>query len=307
MGADFFRRVTELQSRYGRRGAVVANGLQTNAILLTDTLASHFAKYRFLIGVSLDGPESVHNLYRRHFDGTGSYPEVMRGIDCLKRRGVEFNVLTLVTQANVHRARDIYHFLCEQGILYHQYIPCVEFDKSGKLQPYSIRAEEWGKFLADIFDEWFRRDTRKVSIRLFDSILVKLTEGRATICHMESNCCQYFVVEHNGDVYPCDFFVDKAWKLGNITELSWNQMLSSPLYRQFGRQKSDMAAECVICRWRSLCAGDCLKHRQYNGQSANTISWLCKGWKHFFHTHFSEFQQLAELVRSEQKIGRLSG
>lgn len=301
MGIDFYRRVTDLQSRYGHRGAVVANGLQTNAVLITDALASHFAAYRFLVGVSLDGPESVHNVYRRYGNGSGSYAEVLRGIDCLKRQGVEFNILTLITQANVHRPCDIYHFLCAQGIFYHQYIPCVEFDQAGRLQPYSISAKEWGKFLADIFDEWFRHDTRKVSVRLFDSILVKLVEGRSTICHMEPDCCQYFVVEYNGDVYPCDFFVDKKWKLGNIMERSWEKIQALALYRQFGRQKSDRAAACRNCQWLALCAGDCLKHRKYNGQSAKNISWLCEGWQHFFSHSMSGFQQLAELIRSERQ------
>lgn len=301
MGIEFYRHVTELQSRYGRQGAVVANGLQTNALLITDELASHFAKYHFLLGVSLDGPEAVHDAYRRNCNGAGSYSEVMRGIDCLKKHGVEFNILTLVTKANVHRGRETYQFLCEQGFMFHQYIPCVEFDETGNLQPYSIRADEWGRFLVDTYDAWILHDTRKVSIRLFDSILFKLVEGRATVCHMEANCCQYFLVEYNGDVYPCDFFVDKAWKLGDISSCSWGQLQSLPLYRDFGRQKSDMAAECVNCRWRPLCAADCLKHRPYNGQSAKTISWLCEGWKQFYSHSISGFQQLAELIKSERK------
>jgi uncharacterized protein len=304
MGIDFYRRVVELQSRCGRAGAMVANGIQTNATLITDELAALFAKYRFLVGVSLDGPEAVHDAYRRNGNGAGSYAAVMRGIDRLKQHGVEFNILTLVTRANAQRARETYQFLREQGFLHHQYIPCVELDETGNLQPYAVGADEWGQFLVDIYDAWIRNDAHTVSIRLFDSIVVKLVEGRATICHMEPDCCQYLVVEHNGDVYPCDFFVANQWKLGNINGHSWDQIRSAPLYLRFGGQKSDLAAECAECKWRTLCAGDCLKHRQADGQGARNISRLCEGWKRFFAHSFDGFQRLAEAVKSERERTR---
>jgi MoaA/NifB/PqqE/SkfB family radical SAM enzyme len=186
LGLEFFRRVTDLQRKYGRPGAVVANMLQTNATLITDELARHFAQYRFLIGVSLDGPPDVHDRYRRTLDGAGTHAEVSRGIERLRRHGVEFNILTLVTEANAGRAREIYRYFRDRGMLYHQYIPCVEFDAQGRLRPYSVGGEAWGRFLCELFDEWKARDTRRVSVRLFDSIIQKPALGRPADCHMDS-------------------------------------------------------------------------------------------------------------------------
>ncbi|MFC1461269.1 anaerobic sulfatase maturase [Verrucomicrobiota bacterium] len=300
MGTGFFQRVTALQKKYGHRGAIVANGLQTNATLITDEMASHFARYKFLLGVSLDGPESVHDVYRRSPGGSGSHSAVIRGIERLKQHGVEFNILTLVTRANVRRVSEIYHYLCDNGFLYHQYIPCVEFDASGTPLPYAITGEEWGGFLCRLYDGWIAADTRRVSIRLFDAILSKLIGGRASICHMGTNCCQYFLVEYNGDIYPCDFFVEKALNLGNVAATTWDRVRELPLYRRFGSRKNQWNDECASCKWKDLCAGDCLKHRLYAGNDSRTLSWLCRGWKQFFAHSLSGFQQMARQIQKEQ-------
>jgi len=300
MGTAFFQRVTDFQKKYGQSGVIVANGLQTNAILITDDMASHFARYNFLLGVSLDGPKSVHDMYRKTTGGGGSHSAVMRGIDRLKSHDVEFNILTLVSHANVHQPHEIYNYLCDNGFLHHQYIPCVEFDDSGSAMPYTISGEEWGDFLCGLYDVWIASDTRRVSIRLFDSIVNRLVTGRPSICHMESDCCQYFLVEYNGDVYPCDFFVERRLKLGNIKADNWNRMQGSPLYRRFGMQKKEWNRECSACEWKSLCAGDCLKHRVYAKRDSRTLSRLCPGWKQFYAHTFQGFQRLADNIRGEQ-------
>ena len=140
MGVDFFKRVVELQKKHGRAGASVANGLQTNATLIDDKLAAHLGEYNFLLGVSLDGPEEMHNEIRTTAGGRGSHADVLRGIECLRRSNVEFNILTLVSSANFDRPGDVYRYLADNGFFFHQYIPCVEFDKSGKPLPFSINA-----------------------------------------------------------------------------------------------------------------------------------------------------------------------
>ena len=165
MGVEFFRDTTDLQKKYGRPGAVVSNGLQTNATLINDDFAAHLSEYRYLVGVSIDGPAEIHNRYRQYATGKASHTAVLRGIDCLNRHNVEFNALVLVSSANVKRAREVYHYLRDHGINYHQYIPCVEFDVNGQLLPYSITGREWGDFLCEIFDEWIMRDRRQVSRR----------------------------------------------------------------------------------------------------------------------------------------------
>ncbi len=302
MGLDFFKRVTELQSRYGRSGAIVANGLQTNATLITPDMARHFSKYSFLLGVSLDGPPELHDPSRQRLTGGGSHADVMRGIDCLRGAHTDFNILALVSSANVAHASLVYRYLCDQGAFYHQYIPCVEFDAAGRPQSFAIDGVAWGEFLCALFDAWFAADTRRVSIRLFDSILAYLVDGARNICHMGRDCRQYFVVEYNGDVYPCDFFVVPDLRIGNITTMEWRDALESGTYREFGRRKSCLHSDCEICRYLGICQGDCLKHRQDGAHPvASDLSRLCLGWQRFFDHSLPRFRELAAVIRKERQ------
>jgi len=294
MGADFFRKVTRLQEIYGRPGVRVANGLQTNATLITEELAAHFSRYRFLLGCSLDGSGEIHNRYRRTRSGNPTHDRVLKGIATLKHHQVELNILTLVSRANVQHPREIYRYLVDQGFFYHQYIPCVETDSQGNSMPFAVNGKEWGDFLCDLFDEWYDDDRHRVSIRLFDGILHKMIHGSSILCHMDKNCRQYVVIEHNGDVYPCDFFVEGPLKLGNIMENSWPELLQSPLYREFGARKVRWNKSCQSCDFLKLCQGDCLKHRIYSGGSSRNLSYLCEGWKQFFGYTQNRFQRLVD-------------
>lgn len=297
MGTDFFYKVVEFQKKYGAAGARVSNSVQTNATLITDKMAALFAAYNFLVGCSLDGPEKIHDQYRRTLKGNGSHKEVIKGIQILNRNHVQFNILTLVSKSNVDHAHKIYHYLKSMGFYFHQYIPCIEFDRNKEKLPFSITGEEWGRFLCGIFDTWYPKDTSLVSVRNFDSILSKKVEGINDICVMGDNCCQYFVVEQNGDIYPCDFFVEKPLKLGNIMETSWQKMLDSPSYRKFGEQKKQWNEKCTHCDHLELCAGDCLKNRMYAGKSSQNISWLCPGLKTFFTHTEKGFGKLSEKIQ----------
>jgi len=297
MGLNFFRKVIHLQKQYGRAGTLVSNGLQTNSTLMSDQMAQHFSTYRFLLGCSFDGPAWVHDCYRRTMDGRPTHSDVLRGIDTLKRFNVEINILTLVSQANVSRAREVYRYLVDLGFCYHQYIPCVEFDQGGELLPFSINGKEWGDFMCELFDEWYPKNAFTVSIRHFDSILFKMVEGSTNICSMGRNCCQYFVVEYNGDIYPCDFFVDQTLRIGNVMETSWEEVLNSQTYKNFGLQKAQWNMACQACDCLDLCGGDCLKYRIYAGKPSQNLSWLCVGWKQFIRYTRKHFENLAEEIR----------
>ncbi len=307
MGVDFFRKVTAYQKEFGFPGCSVSNGLQTNGTLIDDEFAAHLAEYKFLVGVSLDGPESIHNRYRRYPDGSGSHPAVLKGIETLRRNAVDFNILTLVSKANVLQPHEVYRYLKELGFMYHQYIECVEFDKSGRLLPYAIDGDEWGDFLCGIFDEWIDGDTRTVSVRLFDSIVYKLVTGGSNVCAMGDDCRQYFMVEYNGDVYPCDFFAETELKLGNVLRTGWKEMAESETYMKFGERKRQLAEECLSCEYLELCAGDCPKNRPGRGSRTQQVSQLCKGWKKFYSHALPEFRRLAEEIRNERSRPALSG
>lgn len=301
MGVDFFRRVTDLQQKYVRNGALVSNGLQTNATLLTDEFAAHLAKYRFLVGVSLDGPPELHDHFRVKIDGSNSHYRVLKGIECLQRHQVEFNVLVLVNSHNVRHAKEIYQYLCDMGVYYQQYIPCTEFDKDGRPLPYTITGAEWGQFLIELYQQWYSKDSRKVSIRLFDAIMNLMANGDYYLCHMAGNCQQYFVVEYNGDVYPCDFFVDSSKHLGNITSNTWETLLNHPGYQQFGSQKAAWNDLCVTCPFLRFCSGDCLKQRFYGGEDPQRLSWLCEGWRAFYNYALPGFEKLVLIYLKENR------
>ena len=180
MGADFFTQVTDLQQKYGKSGAEVSNSLQTNGLQVTRNLARHLAKYNFLTGISLDGPVELHDKYRRRAGGGGTHSEVIRATEVMRGEGAEFNILTLVSSANVGEGKYIYEYLRDSGFMYHQYIPCVEFRPDGKPEPWTISGEQWGEFLCSVFDAWVAEDTRSVSIRNYDAILGLLSTGKRT-------------------------------------------------------------------------------------------------------------------------------
>ncbi|MHA1721145.1 MAG: anaerobic sulfatase maturase [Promethearchaeota archaeon] len=303
MGLDFFKKVVDFQKKYGKKGVIVANGIQTNGTLITDEMARFFSQYKFLLGVSLDGPASIHDKYRKSISSKPTHALVLKGIEKLQKYNVEFNILTLVNSEVVKNPLLVYNYLKSQKFYYHQYIPCVEFDSTGKPLSYSITGEDWGNFLCAIFDEWKKKDTRLVSIRLFDSIIDHLIFGRYILCQMGTTCEQYFVVESNGDVFPCDFFVQDDLKLGNVLNNSWEDFLRSDIFHKFGREKENWGKECQICPFLEFCHGDCQKHRMgiVTSKSMNT-SVLCKGWKKFYAHTLPEFIKIAQNVKKERII-----
>ncbi len=301
MDPEFFEKVVEFQTKYGPHGAIVSNGLQTNATRINDSLAALLAKYKFLVGVSIDGPKEMHNRYRTNVKGHGSHGDVLRGIDVLKRHGVEFNALTLVSASNVNHGKAVYRYLCDRGIYHHQYIPCIEFDSTGRPRSFTISGKQWGNFLCEIFNEWIQKDTRRVSVRLFDSILGHMIDWRYRMCLQGGNCNQYFLVEHNGDIYPCDFFVEPQKKLGNILHNTWEELGSSAKYRSFGKQKADWNICCKNCDFLRFCNGDCLKHRFYKDKNSQTLTWLCEGWKKFYRHTLPAFEKIALSLLSERR------
>lgn len=296
-GIDFYRMVIDLQRKYAPSNGHIINTLQTNAVPIDDAFGELLGRWKFLVGVSLDGPQDIHDRYRKYGDGTGTHADVMAGIDRLRKDGVDINILTMVTDANVGRGKEVYRYLRDTGFLYHQYIPCVEYDEHGNPAPFTVSADAWGRFLCDVFEEWTTNDIRTVSVRLFDSIIAYLVNGMHDNCQMGKNCAQYFVVEYNGDIYPCDFFVDVALKIGNIHEATWAQMTNSFLYHRFGDKKSDFSAACGDCFCFMLCAGDCLKHRLNGSHGASQYSRLCAGWKQFYQKALPGFSELAKQIR----------
>lgn len=305
IGLDFFKKIVAYQERYFSAGSTITNGLQTNGTLLTNEWAEFLTEQRFLVGISLDGPEDIHNTYRNSHSGKGSYASVIKGIECLKRYSTEFNILTLVSQANIKKPLEVYRFLRDElNCLYHQYIECVEFDQTGNLKDFSISGQEWGDFLCTIFDEWINNDTNHVSVRLFDSIITTMLNKTPTLCSFGQDCRHYFAVEYNGDIYPCDFYVEEEMKLGNIMEDNWTELLSSKKYEAFGQKKRLLDHDCNKCSFVTICAGDCQKNRLSKNTIPYSKSMLCDGWKQFYKYSMPSFKKLVKkLERKKSRTG----
>ncbi len=303
MGLDFFKQAVKFQQQYGKSGQTVSNGLQTNGTLLDDEWCKFLTKYNFLVGISIDGPAKIHDINRVTVDGRGSHELVMKGLAALRRNHTEHNVLTLVSSVNQDRPLEIYNYLKDLGVSFHQYIECVEFNReTGQLTDFAVQPEKWGEFLCQIFDEWYKEDTRKISVRLFDSVLTMLVDRVPNVCAMGQDCRQYFVVENNGDIYPCDFFVQPELKLGNIVTDDWEALQNSPIYEEFGRHKREWNEECESCRFLPLCAGCCPKNRPIHGSDPRALSVLCSAWKMFYEHTIDRFEKLAaDIVKERQE------
>jgi uncharacterized protein len=277
-GLSFFEKLVEYQQQYGRNGQSVSNAIQTNGVLLDDNWCKLFRDYNWLVGISIDGPEEVHDLYRYNKAGRGSWKQVIQGIEALQRNRVEFNVLCVLSQANVEKPRELYRFFRSLGIQYIQYIPLAEFDKDGRAMPFTITPEQYGRFLCETFDLWWP-DRRKVRIRFFDNIAEALAGYKPGSCTMHETCDSYVVVEYNGDVYPCDFFVESGWRLGNILVDSWPEIARRQQRYRFAAKKTLPHPECEACDYQSICHGGCPKFRHGPNRRFEDLDYFCTAYK----------------------------
>jgi uncharacterized protein len=305
MGLDFYEKAVELQKRYGRPGQEVGNSLQTNAILLNEKWCRFLHDTKFLVGISIDGPKEYHDYYRPDHSGSSTFDRVMRAIENCKKYEAEFNTLTLVNARNVEQPDQIFDFLIGLGVKFLQFIPCVELDPAtGKVTDFSITPQQYGEFLCRLFDRWREYGPRNLSIRDFDSILSYYVTGRHTICTFDRQCSQYIVIEHTGDAFCCDFFVEPKWRLGNIFETPIEKLAASSKKREFARAKQNLCNKCLVCRHLDICRGGCMKDRApFDKDSFGRESYFCEGYKHFFDYAIPKFMQIA----AEINAGRTAG
>jgi uncharacterized protein len=280
-GLPFFEKLIALQQQYGRDGQMVSNAMQTNGVLLNKDWCQLFRQYNWLIGVSIDGPEEITNQYRFNKARHGTFKQIMAGIEAMQQEKVEFNVLCVVNNVNVTRARDVYKFFRAQGIDYMQFIPIVEFNPDGSPMEFTVTGEQYGRFLCEIFDLWWP-DRRKVRVRFFDNLAEAIAGQKPGSCTLHETCDSYVVVEYNGDVYPCDFFVEKEWKLGNVTLDSFPELARRQKRYSFAVKKTLAHPECQACQWQSLCHGGCPKTRHGRFGHFEDLDWLCTAYKMAF-------------------------
>ena len=306
MGLDFFHKVIAYQKKYAPPGVQIENALQTNGTRLNDAWCQFFAENHFLIGISLDGPREMHDRYRKDKGGGDTFDRVVRGVKLLKKHRVDFNILTCVSSANVNQPLEVYRFLRDEiGARFIQFIPIVErdnetgFQQGTVLTARSITGKQYGEFLIAIFDEWLRRDVGRVFVQMFDTALGRWLGAPGGLCVFQETCGLALAMEHNGDLYSCDHFVEPDYLLGNIRQTPMAELVSSPQQRKFGLDKrATLPRYCRECPVLFACNGGCPKDRTDTTPDGEPgLNHLCAGFKAFF-THVDEpMRQMAELLR----------
>jgi uncharacterized protein len=309
MGLEFFERALELVEKYKKPGQQVNHTLQTNGTRLDDDWGRFFKRHNFLIGLSVDGPQDLHDTYRVDKRGSGTFKQVMQGWKVLKKHQVDFNILCTVNAVNGDRPLEVYRFFRDKlGAEFIQFIPIVErinADGSTLLQSgdqvteCSVKPEQFGLFLIGVFDEWVRQDVGKVFVQHFDAALANWIGVPPSVCVFSKTCGTALALEHNGDLYSCDHFVEPDYKLGNIQETPMLELIASEQQRQFGQAKFDLLPQyCRECEVRFACNGGCPKNRFRETPAGEPgLNYLCAGYKAFF-THIERpMQMMADLLR----------
>lgn len=325
-GLDFFRKALKLQKKYNK-GKKITNAIQTNGILINDEWCRFFAKHNFLVGLSLDGPKGLHNIYRKNKNGGPTFDKVKKAQTMFKQHGVEYNILTSVNAENSRAPLDVYNFLVEAGVEFIQFIPIVERDADENsialglslsspeadsnyqfsMTDWSVDPEDYGDFLIAIFDQWVRHDIGKVFVMNFEWALSSAINGSSGVCHFAPQCGNAGILEHNGDLYSCDHFVYPQYKIGNILSDDPKAAFNSEKQLQFGKNKQEtLSDECLKCPVLSMCYGGCPKHRfevPLNGELAQ--NYLCRGYKKFFK-HLIPYVEISKtLIRDRKPLTEL--
>jgi len=324
MGLDFFRRAVALGEEYRRSTQEVSHSFQTNGVMINDEWAQFLAENNFLVGLSIDGPKDIHDSFRVNKAGRGTFDQVVQGWRCLQRHGVETNILCTVHAANSGRPHDVYRFFRDElGAKFVQFIPIVErvtreqlpiveqgwqsgadrtrllyLQEGDAVTSRSVKPLDYGAFLSAIFDEWISVDVGKIFVQTFDATLSALF-GQYTLCVHAPECGTGLAVMHNGDVYSCDHYVEPEYLLGNVSQRPFQEMLTSPAQREFGRSKrTSLPTQCQRCPVRWACHGGCPKDRfvkTADGESG--LNYLCEGYKQFFEHVQVPILGMADLLR----------
>ena len=317
LGLDYFKKIVEFQKRH-RGNKHIYNTIQTNATLLDSDFALFFKENNFLVGVSIDGPQDIHDKFRRDKGDNPTFLRVMRGIEMLHRYAVDFNTLTTISKAGEGRGLEVYEFMKDIGSHYMQFMPVFEYvnpinnnivspsDKNSSLAEWSVNPLEYGRFMCDIFDYWVKNDVGTYFVNLFDSTLANYCGLNPGTCVYSETCGANAVMERNGDIYPCDHFVYPQYKIGNVRESSLEEIVSSEKNTCFGIDKRNMLPnKCIRCKYYFACHGECPKHRfAKDEQGGLGLNSLCEGLCHFF-SHVDPYMQKMKSFVFEGKEAKL--
>ncbi len=316
VGLDFFRRALELEQKYLPAGKRAKNSFQTNGILLDDRWCDFFRQNRFLVGLSLDGPEDLHDAYRTDPLGHGAFDRVMAALRRIQRHGVEHSAICCIHRRNGDHPGRVYRFLRDNGVQFMQFIPVVEPAPAAAEaeKPQAARPETWvtpesvlpaqfGRFLIGVFDEWASHDVGRIEVQNIEEALMNWRGIGAVVCVYKDICGRALALEHNGDLYACDHFVEPRHRLGNIHHSTISEMANSSGQEEFGHAKmASQPSSCRNCGVRFLCNCGCPKDRFYPGPSGEPgLNYLCEGYR-MFHTHTAPVMRaMADALRAGRR------
>ncbi len=312
MGLDFFRKAVEIEKTCVQKGRRITNSFQTNGVLVDEEWCRFFRDNGFLVGLSLDGPRRLHDAYRHDKGGASVFDKVERAARLMQKHGVEFNILCTVNAANAGYPLDVYrYFRDELGARYIQFIPIVErvnetgFQEGTRVTARTVDPEAYGKFLIAIFDEWVRRDVGVMFVPFFDAVLASYLLGLSSLCALRPTCGDAMALEHNGDLYSCDHFVEPGHRLGNIHETPIAELAASDRQRAFGQAKTEtLPRACRECAFLFTCHGECPKNRVLTTADGEAgLNWLCEGLKAFFVHADRPMRIMADLLRRGRDAG----
>lgn len=295
-GLAFFRKLVDLVQGQNRRKIRVNYAIQTNGLCIDREWAEFFRQNQFLVGLSLDGNKEVHDSLRFDRQGKGTFSRTMRAAQLFDSHRVAYNILTVVTASLARNINRVYNFYSRNGFFYQQYIPCLDaIGETRGGRDFSLTPELYGKFLMDLFDLWYMdiKRGRRVSIRYFDNLLMILRDTPPEACGMLGCCSVQNVVEADGSVYPCDFYVLDPYKLGNLNEVGLKEIYQNRLSVNFLRDSLAKAPECQGCNWKNICRGGCRRDRDLFDGKGLGLNYFCESYKMFFSHAISRLQELA--------------
>ena len=298
LGIDFFKKVIEFQQKYARSGMDIRNSIQTNGVLLNHEWGKFLHEQNFLVGISIDGPQHFYDYYRRGKNGLSLYKNVIRGIEFLKQHAVEFNTLTCLNSLNSYYPKEIYDFLKKIGTTFMQFIPVVVKDSFGNVVSCSVNSLQYGKFLNGVLSRWLELgDIGKIFVQDFDNLLGLLMGFQSSLCTHAVTCGNAIVIEHNGDVFSCDHYVNRENYLGNLQDNPLFKFVDSFQQIKFGEgKKRTLPLKCLQCKYLNLCNGGCPKDRFVDSGCEYKLNYLCEGYMNFFKHSIPLFKKMAKCL-----------
>jgi uncharacterized protein len=299
IGLEFYDKFITLVEQYNVFNIAVYYSIQTNGYVIDEAWAKFFKKHKFLVGLSIDGTKEIHDKYRKNFTLSGSHTAAIDAAKLFERFQVDYNVLTVVSKDITRQPEKVYEFLEKNGNGYLQFIPCLDEMNTKKVERYSLSALDYGKFLVALFDLWSSdiRNNKYISIRYFENIMNMMTGFPPESCVLQGRCSCNLVVEANGNLYPCDFYVLDEWFIGNINEMTIEEARKNKVVDRFIHESQGVHKKCKACQYYKLCHGGCKREHDSSG-----VTRLCAGYQYFFDQRLRKLAEVIEYLRSNRIV-----